>query len=300
MAKTGHTAAPPRQTSPRRLRSPTSRCRQSFEAKSRTVPAFRSAISIRATVTFPRVTPWSRILNSVVEKRSRDCPIARGIAASLSRQQLSVAGSCLVSKLEAGAKIGKLTIVSIGLADQSGRRLWECACDCGTRRTFGAKHLMAQSCGCQARENRAKHCRSRSTHGHFGTDEYSIWVDMRRRCSDPSRDSYKNYGAKGIRVCARWEISFLDFLADVGPRPSKQHTLDRRDSSGDYEPGNCAWADAITQANNKSNNRIVSYRGEQLTVANALRRAGSIVKKSTALKRLKKGWSVETAVETRA
>lgn len=90
--------------------------------------------------------------------------------------------------------------------------------------------------------------------------EYGIWCDMRRRCTDPSRNSYKNYGARGIKVCERWN-SFKTFLSDMGPRPSKKHSLERIDNEGNYEPGNCRWATKIEQSLNKSSNLIITAFG---------------------------------------
>lgn len=179
---------------------------------------------------------------------------------------------------------------------------WLCLCDCGTETTVASGALRlgtTKSCGCYDREIAAQRCRERATHNGHSKPEYSIWIDMRRRCSDPSRDNYKNYGAKGVRVCERWQNSFADFFADMGSRPSKLHTIDRTDSTGNYEPGNCSWADRFAQANNRAVTQFVVYRGETLAFADALRRAGSVVEKSTARLRLKRGWTVEAALETR-
>jgi hypothetical protein len=81
--------------------------------------------------------------------------------------------------------------------------------------------------------------------------EYSIWRQMRQRCSNSRNTSYKLYGGRGISVCARWD-TFENFLADMGRRPSPQHSLDRfPNNDGNYEPGNVRWATAKQQANNR-------------------------------------------------
>lgn len=127
--------------------------------------------------------------------------------------------------------------------------------------------------------------------------EYRLWIDMRRRCENQSREHYERYGGRGVRVCERWQI-FENFYNDMGPRPSAQHTIDRKNVDGNYEPGNCRWALPTIQANNRSNNRLVNYRGETMTLRNALRAAGDVVRKDTARRRLEIGWPVERAVET--
>lgn len=64
---------------------------------------------------------------------------------------------------------------------------------------------------------------------------------MRRRCLDEKSGSYSRYGGRGIRVCDRWQV-FEDFLEDMGEAPTDQHTVDRENPDGNYEPGNCKWA----------------------------------------------------------
>lgn len=81
--------------------------------------------------------------------------------------------------------------------------------------------------------------------------DYELWRTMRRRCYEAGRKEYPNYGGRGIRVCDRWLNSYENFIADMGPRPSRGHSLDRIDPDGDYEPGNCRWADRLIQNNNK-------------------------------------------------
>lgn len=119
------------------------------------------------------------------------------------------------------------------------------------------------------------------------------------RCLKPTSTCYHKYGARGITVCDRWLKDFSAFFNDMGPKPTPEHTLDRKDNNGNYEPHNCRWATLVEQANNKRNNRRVIYRGQEMTLPDAVRAAGNIVSNGTAQCRIVTSqWTVETAVET--
>lgn len=91
--------------------------------------------------------------------------------------------------------------------------------------------------------------------------EYTCWGRMRQRCENPKNKSFRDYGGRGISVCARWQ-SFENFIADMGKRPSKNHSIERINNDGNYEPSNCRWATRAEQAINKRNNRYLTHNGE--------------------------------------
>lgn len=94
-----------------------------------------------------------------------------------------------------------------------------------------------------------------ATAGGKTTPEYGTWTSMRSRVLNPRHPQYADYGGRGITICPEWD-SFVQFLADMGPKPSPEHSLDRIDVNGNYEPGNCRWATHAEQGRNKRSNKL--------------------------------------------
>lgn len=166
-----------------------------------------------------------------------------------------------------GLRVGRLVLVQKLGAGPSAQ--WLCQCDCGNRtKVFTsslnkAKHP-TRSCGClKAEADAARRGVERHGLGKYMNGRrhpvYSVWASMIQRCENPKATRFEDYGGRGIKVCAEWH-DFARFVADVGPRPSDKHSLDRHpDVNGNYEPGNVRWA---TVAEQNANRRLSRTRVE--------------------------------------
>ena len=148
-----------------------------------------------------------------------------------------------------GRVVGRLTIQEVG-PKQGRKTMWSCLCECGNTKLVRADHLtrgLIRSCGCFWAERRVE---ANTTHGMSGTRPYRIWRDMINRCHYEGYPERHLYGGRGIVVCQRWRESFENFIADMGI-PEAHLSIDRKDVNGNYEPGNCRWATALEQSQNK-------------------------------------------------
>jgi hypothetical protein len=142
-----------------------------------------------------------------------------------------------------------------------------CRCECGTVRPVQALSLrrgISQSCGCLVG----------TFHGLRKHPAANSWYSMIARCTKPSATGYANYGGRGIKVCDRWQgpDGLANYIADMWPRPSDGHTLDRIDNDGDYTPENCQWSTAQEQVRNQRK-RITRASHAELLAENARLRA---------------------------
>lgn len=195
-----------------------------------------------------------------------------------------------------GAVFGRWTVVGRDLTRPPADEChWICICECGTIRSVRRSRLLKAvlpSCGCLAREHVAQR---NYVHGRSATPEYRAWSSMRTRCSNPKARWWPRYGGRGITVDVSWE-TFEQFLLDMGPRPSPQHSLDRVDNDGPYAPWNCRWATSRQQCRNKSTNHLLTHNGVTLAVVEWSEILG--IREDTLLRRIRKGWSAEQTLST--
>jgi hypothetical protein len=166
------------------------------------------------------------------------------------------------AKDAAGLRFGRLRVT--GEAEKyvspQGKHLRQvyALCDCGVEIITNLQSLkkgLTASCGCYRTElavGAVKHGDARKA---SPTREYKAWSNMIARCENPNVERYQYYGGRGIKVCDEWRNEFEAFLRDMGRKPSLEHSIDRIDVNGNYEPGNCRWATAEVQANNKRRSR---------------------------------------------
>lgn len=173
----------------------------------------------------------------------------------------------------AGQVFGRLTVLGLTRRDRSSD-WWLCLCECGAEKEVRRSCLKSgntRSCGCLSREAAKRHIAdiilTNTRHGHARrgatSGEYVAYMSARRRCQrTEGHPDYRDYAGRGIRF--NFE-SFEQFLANLGPRPSRSHSLDRIDNDGNYEPGNVRWATHKEQSVNRRPRRIVDTRASGWT-----------------------------------
>lgn len=194
-----------------------------------------------------------------------------------------------------GDKFGRLTLAGQHFyLPYSGARYWfgVFLCECGNTTVAVSKHVKCgntKACGCMIAENGKKHGRSRER-------IYGVWQDMHKRCSNERCRAYKNYGARGIRVCEEWSTpeAFLEWATENGYSPGME--LDRIDNDGNYEPGNCRFVTKKNNDRNRRTNVFLSAFGETKCIAEWVEDERCVVADKTLRERIKLGWTPERAI----
>ena len=167
-----------------------------------------------------------------------------------------------------GEKCAMLTIIDYaGRAESDNTHLWLCRCDCGNEKAIRGSNLKGEktkSCGC-------KNHLGYATHGKTNTSEMHTWSSMKARCYNKKNPDYKNYGGRGITICDRWLGSdgFINFIKDMGDKPTPKHSVDRIDNNKGYSPENCRWATQLEQARNTRRNKFIIHNGIPYTITEA-------------------------------
>lgn len=145
----------------------------------------------------------------------------------------------------------KLTAISFnrfGSSQAPSHEYWNFQCSCGTVKAIQVHNVetgRTKSCGCEKEKSHMKELNSPEA-----WSLYLTWKSMNSRCNNPRATSYQHYGGRGIKVCLAWK-DFQVFRDYIGLKPTPQHSLDRINVNGNYEPGNVRWATPQEQRHNK-------------------------------------------------
>ena len=199
-------------------------------------------------------------------------------------------------------KFNNLTVLK-RMTNRKKQTMWLCKCDCGKEVVVSSANLKSghtKSCGCYALKEKSKRMKEKNPtykHGLSNSRLFEIWRAMKKRCYLKTHVHYKNYGARGIRVCEEWKNDFMNFYNWAMANGYRDDlTIDRINPDGNYEPNNCRWATYKEQNNNKKNNRYIEYNGEKHTASE-----WAEIKKinyDTFFSRLYSGWSIKDLIET--
>lgn len=171
-----------------------------------------------------------------------------------------------------------------------GRGFWRCRCTCGKDRLVRTENLTGGVI------NSCKKCNSLKIN-RLAKDELRSWDGMLQRCKNPKSPNWARYGGRGITVCERWQ-HFENFLSDMGPRPSREYSIDRIDNDGMYEPANCRWATDVEQARNTNRNVWIEFDGKRQLLVEFAEEYG--LTRRLLAKRLHNGWPLDKALTQRA
>jgi hypothetical protein len=200
-----------------------------------------------------------------------------------------------------GMRFGKWTVISRAEPGKYGATRWNCLCDCGNIRTVVGTSLRigdsTQCKSCWAEEQNKKHGYTSERFGKRREKLYEVWAGIKYRCNNPNMKYYDRYGGRGISVCAEWEeySVFREWALSHGYKEGL--SINRIDNDGNYCPENCEWTSAKEQANNRSNNRNVTFNGETHSIAEWARISG-IADHILRVRIRKYKWDVEKAFTT--
>ena len=186
-----------------------------------------------------------------------------------------------------GKSFGKVIVISESI-NMGSYSAVQGRCECGDVRQYPIANLRAQKCpmcpDCRTQSRPAKG----ASRGH---PLFNIWKGMIQRCENPKHTWYKRYGGRGISICPEWRNDFYAFAAYMGERPTPEHTVDRIDSDGNYEPRNVRWLTIGDQQNNRGNSVRVEYLGKPITIKEICELTG--LQHAAVAWRINQGWPIE-------
>lgn len=193
-----------------------------------------------------------------------------------------------------GKVFGYWTVIKRDGRYNNGDARWLCRCICGKEKQVRGRDLRdgtSKSCKCKRVPPNIKH-------GLYKTRLHGIWETMKARCNNKNFSQYKRYGLIGVKVCKEWNNDFLAFYNWAMANGYKDNlTIDRINVFGNYEPSNCRWATPMEQANNRKNNRYITYRGIKKSLSNWSRYFG-ISKRKLVYRMDEKNMPFESALQS--
>lgn len=195
-----------------------------------------------------------------------------------------------------GERFGKLLVIGVSeRKDKTGHKFYRCLCDCGKEKDISGSHLAtgaSKSCGCEVGSSAKKR---NTTHGMSHSRLFSIWMGMKKRCTNANDRSYKHYGGRGINICDEWKADFMSFYDwSINNGYTEDLSIDRIDVNGNYEPSNCRWVSRLEQAKNKRSNHEVTINGKTQLITDWCKE--SPVTATTVYARLRQGYKVKDAI----
>ena len=189
-----------------------------------------------------------------------------------------------------GKRFGKLVVIEF-VGFKNHLSVWKCKCDCGNEKNVIGAYLTngeTKSCGCLQKE-------VVTTHGGSNSKLYQVYQSMIQRCCNKKAQEYERYGGRGITVCKLWLSDFANFRKWAMKNGYKEGlTIDRVNNDGNYCPENCKWSTMKEQAQNRSTNVFIEYKGIRLTLSRCAELLGmkyptfeGYYRKNVALKHIK-------------
>jgi hypothetical protein len=196
-------------------------------------------------------------------------------------------------------KFGKWIIIeeiAPKIISNKSRRMFRCQCECGNIsevQLWCLKNGHSTSCGCNQKRRASI---ANTKHGLTEHPLYCTWKNMKKRCNNPNASEYMNYGGRGIRVCEEWSNNFQSFYSwAISNGWSKELSIDRIDTNGNYYPENCRWSNTKTQMNNTTKNHYIKYNENTYTLS-TLAKHLNIPYNIVRYKLSNCGWNVEQLI----